>query len=711
MSVILKKELKAYFTSLFTYIFFVAFTLVTGIFYATKCLDTGNTQFGTCVLDKSFLVVLVFVPLCTMRILSQEKREKTEQLLFTAPVSTCSVLMGKVLATFFVVLLPLVISLFYVIAMIGYGSVDGWNLFAAYLACFLMTVLLVSIGVFVSSITANSIFAAVLSYVIYAIIILIRVVETSDISADVYHCIYACSIYDKWVNMMYGLVIGKDVVFLIGLACFFFSLTWLSLIIKREGMKKTVSKWAIIVCLIFVCNLIATATSKTYDCTIGRMVTLSNETKQFVKDLNEPVQIYYLGGISHASIVYQEFLQQYSRLNENIEVCYQEVDTDGEFYKQYLQNIGVIEEGSMLVVTEERFIYIDASSYVQSVYTSTYTYKDILQIENQLTGAIHYVTSDDSSQILALTGSGEKELPRSFAGQLQMNNYDFKSVNVEKEASAIQNVFLDDAKMAFICSPQVDYSKEAIEELDWFLEHGGNVFVSIDALNDDMPNLYAFLENYGIKVEPGVVIEKDSSLYAEDTPYYILPLLNENEFTKGIRSQNRRVLTMTSKGLTSVDSAKGYETTQVLKTSVDSFSKVSDFENITVKGEGDLLGSFAVATVARKEGKGSLFVLSSDLFFEDEVDLMVEGGNRRFFLDVVDILTGHENGIIIEGKDIGNQTAFFTEKVKKVAKVIVIGIVPLLVLICGITIFGVRYRGVFVKNKCLKENQDAEKAE
>ena len=99
MFAIFKRELKAYFTSPLGYVFLAIFYAFSGLFFYIFSLSVGSTDISSVFL-MMFIVLMVFVPLLTMRLLSEDKKQKTDQLILTAPVSLLSIVMGKFLAAY-----------------------------------------------------------------------------------------------------------------------------------------------------------------------------------------------------------------------------------------------------------------------------------------------------------------------------------------------------------------------------------------------------------------------------------------------------------------------------------------------------------------------------------------------------------------------------------------------------------------------------------
>lgn len=164
MIAIYKKELKSYFTSMMGYVF-VAFVLViVGIYFAAYNLN-AYPLIGYTLYNVTFLF-LILVPILTMRSLAEEQRNKTDQLLYTSPVSLLSIVMGKFLALISVFGIPVLVICFYPQILRQYGTVNMSMSYLAIFGFFLLGCAYIAIGMFVSSITESQIIAAVISFVV-----------------------------------------------------------------------------------------------------------------------------------------------------------------------------------------------------------------------------------------------------------------------------------------------------------------------------------------------------------------------------------------------------------------------------------------------------------------------------------------------------------------------------------------------------------------
>lgn len=165
MKAILKKELKAYLTSMTGYVFIAFILLLTGIYFTAYNLQAGYPIFGYTLSSITF-VFLIVTPVLTMRVLAEERKQKTDQLLLTSPVQVGDIVIGKYLALVGIYLIPILILCFYPLIMSMYGTVSMPMAYTALLGFFLLGCANISIGMFLSSATESQIIAAVLTFVV-----------------------------------------------------------------------------------------------------------------------------------------------------------------------------------------------------------------------------------------------------------------------------------------------------------------------------------------------------------------------------------------------------------------------------------------------------------------------------------------------------------------------------------------------------------------
>ena len=159
MSSVFSHELKNYFQSLTAYVFGAFLLAFTGIGALMYNINAAVSNFEY-VLDFCSIVFVVIVPILTMRVIAEERKQKTDQLLYSLPITTTQVILGKYLALLVVYTIPLCIISLYPLLFRRYGEVYLLTAYGSILAFFIMGAALIALGVFISSLTENQGFAA-----------------------------------------------------------------------------------------------------------------------------------------------------------------------------------------------------------------------------------------------------------------------------------------------------------------------------------------------------------------------------------------------------------------------------------------------------------------------------------------------------------------------------------------------------------------------
>lgn len=166
MLAIYKKELRSYFNSMIGYVFMALFLVIIGVYFFVQNLISGYPNFEVTLSSVTILFVLL-TPLLTMRLMAEENRQKTDQLLFTSPVTATSIVIGKLLAVLTLLGIVMLITCLYPLILSLYGTIPFASAYAGILAYLLMGAAYLSIGLFISSLTESQIVAAVITYVLF----------------------------------------------------------------------------------------------------------------------------------------------------------------------------------------------------------------------------------------------------------------------------------------------------------------------------------------------------------------------------------------------------------------------------------------------------------------------------------------------------------------------------------------------------------------
>jgi ABC-2 type transport system permease protein len=179
---ITKKEIKTYFTSPIAYVAITVFLVLVGFFFYSliswfnmqsmqlarypqylEQLNINQMVYSP-LFNNISIILLLMIPLITMRLFAEEKKIKTDELLYTSPVSINQIILGKYFASLFVLLIMLLLTGVLSILTFAYGNPEPAPLLNGYLGLFLLGAAFMAIGIFFSSLTENQIVAAMLTF-------------------------------------------------------------------------------------------------------------------------------------------------------------------------------------------------------------------------------------------------------------------------------------------------------------------------------------------------------------------------------------------------------------------------------------------------------------------------------------------------------------------------------------------------------------------
>jgi ABC-2 type transport system permease protein len=166
------RELRSYFNSAVAYVVIVVFLAILGWFF-TSNLFLMNVATMRVVFELVPLIFLFFVPAITMRLLAEEKKSGTLELLTTKPVRDVEIVLGKFFAAWTLLAAALAPTLLYLITIMSLGKVDIGPVFSGYLGLFLMGGVYIAVGILASSLTENQIIAFILSFLMVFVLFIL----------------------------------------------------------------------------------------------------------------------------------------------------------------------------------------------------------------------------------------------------------------------------------------------------------------------------------------------------------------------------------------------------------------------------------------------------------------------------------------------------------------------------------------------------------
>ena len=472
-----------------------------------------------------------------------------------------------------------------------------------------------------------------------------------------------------------------------------------------DGTKTTILVLLIIAVFIAI-NLGMQALDLTpLDFTQEQLYTLTDESKERVKDIDKDVNIYFIGYTDEDSTV--DLAKQYGKANERINVeAIEDVSTRPDLSQKY-----GIESGTEGIIVEcgERSKVLTASDLVTY---DTSTYETISIAEEKLTSSILSVTADEVPKVYFLEGYSDFSLNQNM---YMLSIYLGNEVN-ETDTLDILSVgkVPDDCDTLVITSPSKDFDDVATNAILDYINKGGNILWlnAAIATEVDFPNVNKVLETYGIKpFEVGIIRETDTSKMVSEQPDLIMPEIQYSDITKDIYNTTGVIFVNATKINIDTDNLDelNVEENDLLLASEGSYFR-TDFNNQqNGVADGEEKGTFVVGTEMVKtiqeadeetgtEGIESKLVIYGENYFISDYQLSQNSQygaiqlayNKDLVLNSIAYLTDREEDITAR-KDTGTVTYTATEQQDTIIRVIIFA-VPALIIIVGIIVWQVRRR-------------------
>ncbi|MFR4055959.1 MAG: Gldg family protein [Agathobacter rectalis] len=705
MLAIFKREFKSYFQNVIGWLFVAALLAVYGLYFYVYNLKNGYPYISYDLNGIGF-IMMIAVPILTMRSLSDEKKTKTDQLMLTSPVSVGRIVAGKYLAMAAVYTIDIALFALSPLVLSIYGKVALSEAYVALFGYWLYGLSCIAVGLFISSISESVIISAILtfaalflSYMMQSITGLIS--SSGNLLTKVLNCFDLYTPFENFVSGCFSVTSAAYYVTVILLLCF---LTTQSIQKRRWAFsKKMIGTGAfsagmiVVMCAIcVVVNLVLTALPAKYtsiDCSATKLYSLTGDTKDRVSKLDEDITIYVLNSKKSKDAKIDETINRYKDFSSHIKVKYVDPATSPKFYQDYTDttpttNSLIIESKNRSKVIDYNDIYeYDSSSYYYGYQSqSSITGYDA---EGQITSAIEYVTmdADELPVIYQITGHNETEIGSNFQSVVSKANANLKSLELFNEEKVPE-----DATAIIINSPTVDFNEEDAQKVIDYLNGGGKaLIVGCYAYNDELTNFNKILAAYNVSFKTGVVAENDSSKYYQN-PLYLLPTVETTDYTSD--ATDGYVFLAGSCAINYPEDTDDVTYTKLLSTS-DSAVLKKDWKNITTSKaeDADENGPFTTGLAVNDSSTGaSIVVFGTPYVVDDSYDNAVSGNNADMFKDVITSMTGNVElaSSVIPVKDYTLSNITINTLQAVVTGLIIMIAVPILLIIIGIVVWVMR---------------------
>lgn len=231
--IIARRELGVFFDSLMAYILLVAFMAFTGLFTWLMMADVflSNQASLQSFFSVAYWSLFILIPAITMRMIAEEKKSGTLELLLTKPLTDWQVILGKFLGTLLLICIALALSLPYYITVANIGPIDHGAVWSGYLGLILMSATYISIGIFTSSITNNQIVSFLLALFIGIFFHWVFGIIASSFTGLMGEIFNFLSVSTHYESVTRGVIDTKDLIF-------FLSVIFLGLVGAEAALSK-----------------------------------------------------------------------------------------------------------------------------------------------------------------------------------------------------------------------------------------------------------------------------------------------------------------------------------------------------------------------------------------------------------------------------------------------------------------------------------------
>ena len=454
----------------------------------------------------------------------------------------------------------------------------------------------------------------------------------------------------------------------------------------KYGTMSTVLTVLFIV-MVFVVNILVgflgQKVNMDIDLTANQLYDISADTKDYVKSMDQKVEITICTPEDQFNQVTLKILKKYDQMSDNISFRAVDINLDPSFAQNYQGES--LSKNSIIVSCGDRYKVLS--------YTDLYTFSQdsgqvtSVKAEQKLTSAIMYVTSDTVS--VAYFTEGHDEYVDSTYQQLcKDNNLQVESLNLAtQEISA-------DAEYLIIFGPQRDFTVEELAKLDEFADAGErNILIYLDASTPELPNLFAYMEEWGISPKTGVVLD-DTYAYGQVTN--VIASYADSEITSGLSGSVMTVMPGARPMELLFETGNSCETFAILNSYDTAYMKGGELTEDTLasREDGDIEGPFLLAAGSTKSYSGvntlrstNMLVFGSAVMATNTTLSITSFGNMDVAANALLYKRTAGDQFVITPKYFDDTSLTVTAGQARMLTILFIVLVPLALLVIGIVVW------------------------
>lgn len=423
---------------------------------------------------------------------------------------------------------------------------------------------------------------------------------------------------------------------------------------KRRFLVFAALTMVLVLAIVVFATLIAYRIPWAYDMTAGKVFTLSDQTRQALAALTQPVEIIAIYPRDGADPMVASLLAEYAKGSPGVDVRY--IDAEREPGKLAAANIGVaaVTNGTIIVRSGDKTKFVYQADMVQDTQEGK-----VFWGERELTGAVRYVTAASLPKVYFLEGHGEastsEELSKVQAA-LELAVYDVEPLSLVKTGRVPE-----DAAMVIVPAPRSDLSESEYQALDEYLAAGGKAMFLVSPMNTNemvLGNFNKLLNQFGIDIANNLVVEEDEYSHVTNNKLYLVPGYAFHTITRALAEAKKYLVLPIAQGMLVKDVDPEKITQEpLLATSPQGWMRT----DLTITSEtqtgqdvaGPIPLAYAITRQAGNVGESDSRIVTignSTFIYNENLDT---NANRDFFLSSVRWLLGGRGEETISPRVIG----------------------------------------------------------
>ncbi|MBO4324919.1 MAG: Gldg family protein [Lachnospiraceae bacterium] len=463
---------------------------------------------------------------------------------------------------------------------------------------------------------------------------------------------------------------------------------------KFKGGAYTTALSILVIVVILVINLIVSGVFRSKDLTATGQYSLNKDTIEYLKNYDTPIDMYYVCEVGQEMKMLQSVAENFAAKGTDFSMAYKDPVQYPQFVMQYMDNNGIgqnINSNSIILINRNNpdlYAYVDRDSMINYEYSTEdfeTTYISSYCAEAALIRALSQVADTAETVVYVATGHGEQlisetgMISQSIVDLLELNSYTAKTIDLKTTAIP------EDCGALLLIGMINDMTQAESDKVKNYLTEGGRVAWFLSYAGVERPVQKALLNYYGLTYEELLLCEGDARRTEDEKPAMVLSAktgTKNSGWALGV-------------GVSKIAGARNTIEIEAQYLTSNQAYLTSNFQD-PVYRQGDEKGTFALLTKVSETYRGNtgiMYVFNTQYFLADRyITKSSAFENGTIFVNALADMCDKEGAISIPDKAAKEEALIMNTQQKRTLLTILVGVIPGIVLLLGITVFIMRRR-------------------